>query len=78
MLTGNFNGNEKKMCKGKKNNIEDNPMRCENLKYKKCIRNLGFNYYVPQTKIGRHIVFAPFLLIIIIIIVLLLPLSFFC
>jgi uncharacterized ion transporter superfamily protein YfcC len=32
--------------------------------------------YVPQTKFGRHIVFAPFLIIIILIIIILL-LSFF-
>ena len=36
----------------------------------------GGYYYVTQTKFGRHIVFAPFLLLIIIIIILLL-LSFF-
>ena len=33
---------------------------------------LSTNKYVPQTKFGRHIVFAPFLLIIIIIIILIL------
>ena len=35
------------------------------------------NNYAPQTKFGRHIVFAPFLIIIILIILFLLLLSFF-
>ena len=43
------------------------------------ISTLSFErYYVPQTKFGRHIVFAPFLLlIIIIIIIIIIILSFF-
>ena len=35
MLKGNFYRNEIKICKGKNSNVEDNPMRCENLEYKK-------------------------------------------
>ena len=37
---------------------------------------ISYCNYVPQTKFGRHIVFAPFLIIIIIIIIII-PLSFF-
>jgi hypothetical protein len=41
MLKGNFYRNEIKICKGKNSNVEDNPMRCENLEYKKMYQEFG-------------------------------------